>query len=145
LDPRSLIVEIPESAAMTDPDRTRHTLVSLGRRGIRFAIDDFGTGYSSLSRLAELPVHVLKIDRSFVHDLPNHQSAANLVKAIIRMARSLSMTPIAEGVEMEEQSEFLVEHGCHLAQGPYLGHAVPAGDIPELYERGLGRSVVARA
>ena len=139
VDPRSVVVEVTEAAAMTDPERTRHVLVSLARGGVRIAIDDFGTGYSSLSRLKELPVDVLKIDPSFVHDLANHQTGATLVKALIRLARSLSMTPIAKGIDDEEESAFLWEQGCHLGQGPYFGHPVAAEEIPGLHERGPAR------
>jgi EAL domain-containing protein (putative c-di-GMP-specific phosphodiesterase class I) len=139
VDPHSVIVELTESAAMTDPERTRHVLVSLARRGVRIAIDDFGMGYSSLSRLKDLPVDVVKIDRSFVHDLSNHRSGTTLVKAIIRLARSLSMTPLAKGIDDEQESAFLWEQGCHLGQGPYFGRPVTGDEVPGLYQRGLVR------
>jgi len=84
---------------MTDPDRTLQILTSLKASGLCFAIDDFATGSSSLSRLRDLPVDVLKIDASLVHDVPHDHNAATLVRAIVQLARSLGKTPVAEGVE----------------------------------------------
>ena len=99
VDATRLLIEITESAATTDPDRTLQILTSLKASGLRFAIDNFGTGFSSLSRLRDLPVDVLKIDASLVHDVPHDHNAATLVRAIVQLARSLGKTPVAEGVE----------------------------------------------
>jgi diguanylate cyclase (GGDEF)-like protein/PAS domain S-box-containing protein len=132
VDPTRIIIEITESAAMADPDRTRQTMWDLHAHGLRFAIDDFGTGYSSLSRLKNLPVNILKIDRSFVRDLPGNHEAETTVKAIIQLALGLGMTPLAEGIETEEQRGFLVAHDCSLGQGFCFSPAIPA---PELVER----------
>jgi EAL domain-containing protein (putative c-di-GMP-specific phosphodiesterase class I) len=114
---------------MTDPDRTQQILMTMREKGVRFAIDDFGTGYSSLSRLKELPVDVLKIDRSFVKDLPGNPDSGTMVRAIIQLARSLGMTPLAEGIETEAQWRFLVDHGCVLGQGYFFSYPMPGGDI----------------
>ena len=93
------------------------------------AIDDFGTGYSSLSRLNELPAGTLKIDRSFVRNLPHDASSATLTETIVRLARGVGMEPLAEGIETEAQRRFLVERGCRLGQGFLFGKPVPAAQI----------------
>ena len=130
--PDRLVVEITESAAMTDPERIARTLQEMHDAGIRLAIDDFGTGYSSLSRLRQLPLDVLKIDRPFVRPLPEDPQAASAMKAIIQLAQGLDMEPLAEGVETSEQREFLVGTGCRLGQGYLFSRPVPAGQIPGL-------------
>jgi EAL domain-containing protein (putative c-di-GMP-specific phosphodiesterase class I) len=139
MDPSRLLVEITESAAMTDPDRTLQILSSLKASGVRFAIDDFGTGFSSLSRLRDLPVDVLKIDASFVRDVPHDDSAATLVRAIVQLARSLGKTPVAEGIETEAQRRFLVEEGCRVGQGFFFGRPIAPRAIPRLVRRGFER------
>jgi diguanylate cyclase (GGDEF)-like protein/PAS domain S-box-containing protein len=132
VDPGALVIEITEAAAMADIDRTQRVLSNLRNGGLRFAIDDFGTGYSSLSRLRDLPVDILKIDRSFVADVPSNQDAITVVQAIIQLALSLGMAPLAEGIETQEQWRFLVDHGCRLGQGFYFRRPVPADQIPAL-------------
>ena len=133
VNPSQVIVEITESSAMTDPERTQRILWDLHARGVRLAIDDFGTGYSSLSRLKHMPVHTLKIDRSFVMDIPDDQDAGNMVTAIIQLAHSLGMSPLAEGIETADQWRFLVEKGCLLGQGFYFSRPVPASQILESF------------
>ncbi|HKZ76277.1 MAG TPA: EAL domain-containing protein [Actinomycetota bacterium] len=135
LDPTSVVVEITESTAMTDPDRTQRILWDLHTRGLRLALDDFGTGYSSLSRLQHLPVDILKIDRSFIRDVAGDGQAASMVRAVIQLAEGLGMTPLAEGIETEEQWRSLVEHGCRLGQGYFFCRPVPGPDILALYRR----------
>jgi diguanylate cyclase (GGDEF)-like protein/PAS domain S-box-containing protein len=132
VNPGDLVIEITESAAMADVDRTQQVLWNLRNGGLRFAIDDFGTGYSSLSRLRDLPVDILKIDRSFVRDVPDDDDAKTVVQAIIQLALSLGMAPLAEGIETEDQWRFLVDHGCRLGQGFYFTRPVPAADIEGL-------------
>jgi len=129
IDPTRIVVEITESAAMTDPDRTQRVLWDLHERGMRLAIDDFGTGYSSLSRLKHLPVDILKIDRAFVRDVPLDQEAASMVRAMIQLADSVGMQPLAEGIETEAQWNFLVEQGCGFGQGFFFGRPVSAEEI----------------
>ena len=129
VDPTRVVVEITESAAMTDPDRTQRVLWDLHERGMRLAIDDFGTGYSSLSRLKHLPVDILKIDRAFVRDVPLDQEAASMVRAMIQLADSVGMQPLAEGIETEAQWNFLVEQGCGFGQGFFFGRPVAAEEI----------------
>ncbi|MEX1047023.1 MAG: EAL domain-containing protein [Actinomycetota bacterium] len=133
--PEQVIIEITESAAMTDPDRTQQILWDLHGRGLRLAIDDFGTGYSSLSRLKHMPVSTLKIDRSFVMDIPQDPDAGSMVTAVIQLAHSLGMTSLAEGIETDEQWRFLVEQGCQHGQGFYFSRPVPADEIIALHRR----------
>jgi diguanylate cyclase (GGDEF)-like protein/PAS domain S-box-containing protein len=137
LDPASVVVEITETAAMTDPERTQRVLGAMHRGGIRLALDDFGTGYSSLSRLKNLPVDVLKIDRPFLRDVPEDPEARSMVKAVIGLALSLDMQPLAEGIEREEQRLFLLEHGCMLGQGFHFSRPVNAEEIPERFRKGF--------
>jgi diguanylate cyclase (GGDEF)-like protein/PAS domain S-box-containing protein len=129
VDPTRIVVEITESAAMTDPDRTQRVLSDLHERGMRIAIDDFGTGYSSLSRLKHLPVDILKIDRSFIRDIPLDQEAASMVRAMVQLADSVGMQPLAEGIETEAQWNFLIEQGCGFGQGFFFGRPVSAEEI----------------
>jgi EAL domain-containing protein (putative c-di-GMP-specific phosphodiesterase class I) len=138
VDPSRLLIEITETAAMFDPDRTLHILTSLRAGGFRFAIDDFGTGFSSLSRLRDLPADVLKIDASFVHDVPHDKSAAKLVRGIVQLARSLGKTTVAEGIETDAQRRFLVGEGCRVGQGYFFGPPVAPREIPKLVRKGLG-------
>ena len=128
LDPAQVVVEITESSAMMDPDRAQEILWDLHRGGLRIAIDDFGTGYSSLSRLREMPVDVLKIDRAFVSDGTDEQSAS-IVGAFLELARGLGMTTLAEGIETTEELAFLRERECMLGQGFLFSKPVPPEEI----------------
>jgi EAL domain-containing protein (putative c-di-GMP-specific phosphodiesterase class I) len=133
LDSRRVLIEITESTAMAKPFRTQRILEVLHGDGVRVAIDDFGTGYSSLSRLKDLPVDVLKIDRSFINDLPDDPDASSMVKTMIQMASNLGMTPLAEGIETRAQWQFLVENGCRQGQGFFFSRPVPADQIRARY------------
>jgi diguanylate cyclase (GGDEF)-like protein/PAS domain S-box-containing protein len=135
LDPRKLMIEVTETAAMTDPDRTQRVLHELSELGVQLAIDDFGTGYSSLSRLKQMHVSTLKIDRSFVRDLPEDQDAASIVLTIIQLARNLGIQPLAEGIETLAQREFLVANGCLQGQGYHFARPLPAEEIPAAFAR----------
>src|SRR5215203_2487759 len=138
VDPSRVTVEITESTAMTDPDRTLTLLNDMHERGLKLAIDDFGTGYSSLARLKHLPVDILKIDRSFVRDVHRDTGLASMVQAMIQLARGLGMTPLAEGIETAGELEFLRAHGCPVGQGFYFARPVPAEEIPALVTREHG-------
>jgi EAL domain-containing protein (putative c-di-GMP-specific phosphodiesterase class I) len=129
LDAERLMIEVTESAAMIDPDTTERVLRELHGEGVRFAIDDFGTGYSSLSRLKQMPVSMLKIDRSFVSDVPGDADAEAMVKTIVQLARNLGVQPLAEGIETEEQRQFLLDCGCDLGQGYLFGAPGPADQL----------------
>ena len=128
-DPRLLELEITESSVMDDPEFAMQTLQACHERGIRIAIDDFGTGYSSLSYLKRFPLDVLKIDRSFVADVPENDDDAAIIDTIIAMAHRLNLRVIAEGVETAAQRDFLREHGCDWVQGYYFGRPMPLEDL----------------
>ncbi|HVF07481.1 MAG TPA: EAL domain-containing protein [Actinomycetota bacterium] len=135
MDPARVTVEITESTAMTDPDRTIELLYAMHDRGLKLAIDDFGTGYSSLARLKHMPVDILKIDRSFVRDVDLDRDAASMVSAMISLAHNLGMTPLAEGIETEGEWRFLADRGCPLGQGYFFSRPVPASDILAMHRR----------
>ncbi len=116
-DPRSLILEITESAMLTDNDATVHNLTALRALGVRIALDDFGTGYSSFSHLDRLQIDIVKIDKSFVQALGSSDDRRGLAAAIVQLARTLGYEVIAEGVEEADQAESLRTLGCGLAQG----------------------------
>jgi diguanylate cyclase (GGDEF)-like protein/PAS domain S-box-containing protein len=142
VNPRRLILEIPESVAMANPDRTEQTLQDLHQYGFQLAIDDFGTGYSSLSRLTHIPVTILKIDRSFINAIPTDTHACALVTTIIQLAHNLGLRPLAEGVETPAQHRFLIEHDCELGQGYRFSPALPAARIDEMLMSQHGASSV---
>ena len=129
IDPSTVLVEVTETSAMMDPDRAQEVLWELHRGGLRIAIDDFGTGYSSLSRLREMPVSVLKIDRSFVSGVDRDPQAASIVSAFLELARGLGMETLAEGIETEGELAFLRERGCRLGQGYLFARPVPPEEI----------------
>ena len=135
-DQTNVIVEVTESSAMRDPERAHAVLWDLHARGLRVAIDDFGTGYSSLSRLRQLPIDVLKIDRSFVREVDRDPQAATIVSAFIQLGQGLGMTTLAEGIETEAEWRFLAERGCELGQGYYFSRPVPADEIVARYRSG---------
>jgi diguanylate cyclase (GGDEF)-like protein len=129
LDPRRLVLEITETAVMEDMDAAVAVLEELGRLGVAIEIDDFGTGYSSLAYLADLPIKQLKIDRSFVRNLPGRSNDELIARTIISMGKGLAMEVIAEGVETEAQRRFLEAHGCYAYQGYLFGHPMTAAEL----------------
>ena len=135
IDPGRITVEVTESTAMTNPDRTLAILQELHDRGLRLAIDDFGTGYSSLSRLRYMPVHVLKIDRAFVRDLDSDAQNASMVSAMVALASNLGMTPVAEGIETQAEWRALTDRGCVAGQGYLFSPPVPAQQILAMHRR----------
>lgn len=120
LPPSSLEIEITETALMQDAAAATAILTELRELGVKIALDDFGTGYSSLSYLKRFPVDVLKIDREFIRDLPHDKDDAAIVHAIIAMADKLGLEVVAEGVETEQQFEFLKQANCGISQGYYF-------------------------
>ncbi|HYH22621.1 MAG TPA: EAL domain-containing protein [Azospirillum sp.] len=138
LDPSRLELEITESMMLQDREDVLQSVRHLERIGVRFAIDDFGTGYSSLSYLRRFAVHKLKIDRSFIKDLPNHAGSAAIVRAIIQMARGLGLQAIAEGIEDQWSLDFLKENQCEFAQGYFLCRPLPERGFEELLMRNAG-------
>ena len=126
LAPSLLELEITESTLMENAQDTLEALHRLRGLGVRLSIDDFGTGYSSLSYLKRFPVDIIKIDRSFVRDVPHDADDAAIVTGIIALAHSLRLDVVAEGVETESQLRFLREQSCDMLQGYYLSQPVPA-------------------
>jgi len=133
LDPQYLELELTESALMTRAESTASILSTLREKGVRVSVDDFGTGYSSLSYIRKFPLDALKIDRSFVRQISTVPDETTIVRAIISMGQSLNLRVIAEGVEAQDQLDFLKTHGCDEAQGYYLGRPVP----PEQFAKRL--------
>lgn len=129
LDADWLELEITESLMMDNPERAAAVLQKLRSLGIRLAIDDFGTGYSSLSYLKRFPIDHVKIDRSFIKDIPGDADDAAITRAIIAMAHNLRLRVIAEGVETDEQLVWLRQYGCEEAQGYLFGRPMPAEEI----------------
>lgn len=137
LHPGGIELEITESVFMDNLDTIHGTLETLSELGVTLALDDFGTGYSSLSYLKRFRVDTLKIDRSFVRDLPADGDDAAIVTAIMAMARSLRLRVIAEGVETQAQLDFLRQQGCRLVQGFLFSKPRPAAALDPLIEHGL--------
>lgn len=125
----ALMLEVTEGSMMTDILKTEQFLEELSGRGFEIAIDDFGTGYSSLSRLRSLPVHKLKIDKSFMARVPQDRESLEMIKAILQMASSLDLDVVAEGIETAEQLQVLAESGCSLGQGFLFAHPMPADEL----------------
>lgn len=135
LHPSYLELEVTESFLMTDLQRSVTTLKQLRNLGIWLALDDFGTGYSSLSYLKRFPVNMLKIDRSFVQDVVSNSDSAAVTDAIIALAKSLHLKITAEGIETQEQCDYLQKQGCHEGQGFYFGHPVPSEQIAQMLQQ----------
>lgn len=129
-----LELEITENVVMKDAEKTVATLNALKRLGLQVSVDDFGTGYSSLSYLRRFPVDALKIDKSFVRDIARDTDSAAIVKAVISLGHILNLRVIAEGVEDQEQYNFLLENGCDEVQGYLLGKPMPAEDFTRRLE-----------
>jgi len=127
--PSQLELEITESMVMKDPDRAASVMAALRAMGVRISIDDFGTGHSSLGYLKRFPISQLKVDRSFVRDLPHNGDDVAITRAVIAMAHSLKMSVVAEGVEHQEQYELLRREGCDEFQGYFCR---PPLEEPEL-------------
>ena len=130
-------IEITESVIMDDADDTVAKLAEICRMDVQIAIDDFGTGYSSLSYLARLPVHALKIDRSFVAAMTDDPNTMTMVSTIIQLAHSLSLKVVAEGVETEEQAKILRLLKCDEMQGFLVSRPLPEPDLRNLLERAV--------
>jgi EAL domain-containing protein (putative c-di-GMP-specific phosphodiesterase class I) len=137
MDPRSLELELTESVLMKHAHSAAIILQALRRSGVQVALDDFGTGYSSLSYLRDFPIDALKIDQSFVSEVTSAGEDTSIVTAVISMARSLGLRVVAEGVETQEQLEFLQAHECDEGQGYYFSHPVPPDTFAELLRTGI--------
>jgi diguanylate cyclase (GGDEF)-like protein/PAS domain S-box-containing protein len=125
-----LELEVLETAALADIDYTSSLMERCRARGVRFALDDFGTGYSNLTYLKQLPVDVLKIDRSFVHGMLADSENLAIVEGVVRLARTFDCLAVAEGVESAEQARKLLSVGCEIGQGIGIGAPMPAEEVP---------------
>jgi len=139
LEPGDLAIEITESTAMRDPVCVEPVMAELREIGLRVAIDDFGTGYSSLGRLREMPVELVKIDRSFLRGVPGDPVGEQMALAALTLVQTLGMTAVVEGIETEEQRRFLLEHGCPLGQGYHLAAPMPAEEVRARLSRDSAR------
>jgi len=137
LSPQYLELEVTESSVMQKIDRAINTLGRFRELGVTIAIDDFGTGFSSLSYLKDLPIDLLKIDRSFLNSLQQDTKKQAIVSSIIELARRLDIRVIAEGVEDHEQIDFLRDEGCHEVQGYLISRPISANNIVSLYQQKL--------
>lgn len=137
MPPSQLELEITESMMMYNTDKTIQILTELRHLGIRVAIDDFGIGFSSLSHLKQFPIDMIKIDRSFIKDIPGDHADEAITDAIIAMGKSLKIQVVAEGVETAEQLAFLQGRGCDQVQGYYFSRPVPADDFAKLLRDNL--------
>lgn len=132
MNPAFLELEITESMLMRNVDRAREVLAAFKTLGIRLSLDDFGTGYSSLSNLKRFSIDTIKVDRSFIRELPANEEDRAITDAVIAMGKSLNMTIVAEGVETQGQIDFLKAHDCDECQGYYFSKAVPPAAVAEL-------------
>jgi predicted signal transduction protein with EAL and GGDEF domain len=135
LEPGRLELEVTESALMSDAEEVRQRLEHLRAIGVELTLDDFGSGYSSLGYLKRFRFHRIKIDRTFLRDLPGDPDSAAIVDAILAMARSLGLDVVAEGVENDQQLRFLEERGCRGFQGFYFSRPLPASEVGAFLER----------
>jgi diguanylate cyclase (GGDEF)-like protein/PAS domain S-box-containing protein len=137
LEASALMLELTETALLRQDERLHSDLAELKCIGVRLAIDDFGTGYSSLSYLRELPIDVVKVDKSFVDGIADSGQRLALAEGIVQIARTLRLEVIAEGIETEIQRDLLASMGCHYGQGYLLAMPMPSGQVEELLRRGF--------
>ena len=130
-----LELEITESAVMHDPEEVILSLHELSEHGMKLAIDDFGTGYSSLAYLKRFPVNTLKIDRAFITDISSDNDDVAIVEAVLGLGKHFNMKVVAEGVEDEEQLNFLKSQGCDIAQGYYISKPLSSEQYNQWLER----------
>jgi diguanylate cyclase (GGDEF)-like protein/PAS domain S-box-containing protein len=140
-----LLLEITEGILMSDPEHAEALLTAMTSRNVRIAIDDFGTGYSSLAYLKRFPIATLKIDRAFIKDLPGSVKDVAICNVVLSLASHLNLSTVAEGVENQEQLDFLAAHGCGLIQGYHTGRPLLPEDIVTLLkaERAMAASPAA--
>ncbi len=134
---KHLVLEITESLLIDDDSRTREALDDFRQIGVGLAVDDFGTDYSALSYLRKFPVNILKIDRSFIHDIAENSGDRRLVEAIIAMAHGLDLVVVAEGVETSEQESLLRDLRCDMVQGYFYSKPIEANEIMQLIKRSI--------
>jgi EAL domain-containing protein (putative c-di-GMP-specific phosphodiesterase class I) len=137
LEPQYLELELTESMIMQDVQQAILTMQKLKNMGVHLSVDDFGMGYSSLSALKRFPIARLKIDRSFINDLPHDQDDKAIAMAIITLGHQLELKVLAEGVETEEQCQFLSQHSCDEIQGYYLSKPLHSSDAAVFLRGGM--------
>jgi len=137
LEPHALMLELTETALLRRDDRLHCDLAELKAIGVKLAIDDFGTGYSSLSYLQELPIDVVKMDKSFVEGIADSGQRLALAEGIVQIARTLNLQVVAEGIETEVQRDLLTSMGCHYGQGYLLAMPMSASQAEDVVRRGL--------
>jgi EAL domain-containing protein (putative c-di-GMP-specific phosphodiesterase class I) len=140
LEPQALVLELTETALLKHDDRLHSDLAELKAIGVKLAIDDFGTGYSSLSYLRELPIDIMKIDRSFVDGIEDSDQRRALAEGIVQIARTLNLEVVAEGIETEVQRDLLTSMGCHFGQGYLLARPMAAPQAADVARNGLSVS-----
>jgi EAL domain-containing protein (putative c-di-GMP-specific phosphodiesterase class I) len=142
LDPKCLELELTESVLIKRAETASSVLQTLRAKGIQIAVDDFGTGYSSLSYLTKFPIDALKIDQSFVRQISTVPTDTTIVTTVISMGQSLKLRVVAEGVETQNELEFLQAHNCEEAQGYFFSRPVPAQKFARLLETGIREAVL---
>ncbi|HAB84121.1 MAG TPA: hypothetical protein DCF77_01090, partial [Pseudomonas sp.] len=135
LRPDSLLLEITETLLMQDSEATMSSLHEIAALGVRLALDDFGTGYCSLGYLKRYPLHVLKVDRSFIAAAPDDPDSVAISRAVIGLGQSLGLAVVAEGVERPEQVAFLGAEGCQLVQGYWFSPPRSAAELQRMFDR----------
>jgi EAL domain-containing protein (putative c-di-GMP-specific phosphodiesterase class I) len=138
-NPKNLELELTESMLVDNIEEVIAKMTVLKSHGLRFSLDDFGTGYSSLSYLKRLPLDQLKIDRAFVHDMLVDVTSGAIAQTVISLSKAMGLSVMAEGVETEEQRDFLASLGCHAFQGFFFSPPLPLREfemlLPEIAER----------
>ena len=137
-DPQRLKFELTESLVLSDVPQAIAKMLQIKQLGVTFAVDDFGTGSSALSYLARLPLDQIKIDKAFVHSIPDHGPADAVTRSIIAMAEGLHMAVIAEGVETAAQQETLESQGCYFYQGYLFSRPLPLPQFEEVVHHATG-------
>ena len=132
LNPKYLEIEITESSALGDLKYVVQVINELKGLGIKVSMDDFGTGFSSLSYLKNIPISIVKLDKSFFNEFETDHRSKNIMKSVIELSKSLNLVVVSEGVETKEHVEFLIECGCHLAQGFYFSRPIPQNEFEQL-------------
>jgi EAL domain-containing protein (putative c-di-GMP-specific phosphodiesterase class I) len=145
LEARGLMLELTETALLRRDERLHSDLAELRTIGVKLAIDDFGTGYSSLSYLRDLPIDVVKMDRSFVEGIADSDQRLAVAEGIVQIARTLTLEVVAEGIETEAQRDLLGSMGCHFGQGFLLAMPMPVSQAEELARHGFPSALAPRA
>ncbi|HEY7886155.1 MAG TPA: EAL domain-containing protein [Cellvibrionaceae bacterium] len=140
MQPELLEMEITEGMVMQDAERAVKILTDIKKLGVRLAIDDFGVGYSSLAQIKRFPIDTLKVDSSFIRDIPQNIEDRAITEAIIAMGRTLSLTVVAEGVETEAQESFLRDHACDQSQGFYFSRPIAPDDFLTLMKKQISHA-----